>query len=284
MKGILKKIFTLFLAVITIITITSCGKKDKGTDLTPNPKIESVNYDDDMDTEMFDGLDMVPTEIENPDIFCSTYMDVEPNFAVNLCAKSRYLGAELVMDTVVIFNEYSKNVNFDVQEWNDSEIQIYTITANGGYERGKVYTLSIENNSDLFFQNRDSSIRKIMFSIKKENTSKKNIKDGFPVYDLRKVTYFDGFGDFDTYMIYEGKFNESKDTVVVFRNPKNADEEPIYIKVSSVEQTKKNVYKIHYVAPEIEEIFNELDVHVDSREIDMKNELVLKLKKKSFKV
>lgn len=279
MKGILKKVFTLFLTILTVITITACGKNNKKNNLIPNPKIETVEYDDDIDMNMFDGLDMKNIEIDNPDYYCSTYKDVEPNFAVNLCASSIYLGAEVVSESIRLTNEYDYSIGFDVVEVNDSEKQIYTITAQGGFKRGSAYSLSIEKNLNLFFEDRDPSIRKILFTVKDEDKNDMTIKDNYPVYNSKKITHFEGFGDYNTYMIYRGEFNESKDAIVMFKNPDDANDETIYIKVVSVEKMKNGVYKIYYTSPKATDIFDKLDLHVDDKDVNMAECLVLKTKK-----
>ena len=105
------------------------------------------------------------------------------------------------------------------------------------------------------------------------------IKDNYPVYNSKKITHFEGFGDYNTYMIYRGEFNESKDAIVMFKNPDDANDEIIYIKVVSVEKMKNGVYKIYYTSPKATDIFDKLDLHVDDKKVNMAECLVLKTKK-----
>lgn len=270
MKGLYKKILTLFLTILTVIALTACSKdKKKKNKFNPVQNVGEIIRDDDMELDLFDGLEMTELNPENPNMYKSTYMDVEPDFTLTLIAKSTYLGDAIVAQTVKVTDSYEADVEFLVEEGTDPDIQSYIVSAVGGFKSGSAYTVSIEENNALFFKDRDESIRKVLFTVKDTDKDEMKIKEDIPQYDFRKVTYFDGFGDYDTYMIYEGEFNESEGSVVSFTN--TGDEQDIYIKVLSVSKQKKGVYKIYYEAPEAADIFEKLDLHIDNKQVLLNN-------------
>lgn len=278
MKGILKKIFTLFLTIVTIITITSCGKKEKDI-FSYNPNLSTIRRDEDLDDFDWDGL--TEMEVKEPDKYSCTYMDVEPNFALNVYAKSAHFGAEQLEQSITVVDSEQNEVKpkFKAVQFNDDEAHPLTFTispGDAGYKKGEVYTVSLENNENIFFENREESIRKVMFSVKEEDKNDLEMVDGYTFYDKNNITYFDGYGDFDTYLIYHGKFNQNVGDIVGFKNNKDKnDQEAIYIKITKIEKLKNKVFKVHYKSPEASELFKKLDCHVDHKTVDMEKYLSL---------
>lgn len=296
MKGIFKKIFTLFLTIVTILTITSCGKKKKEI-FSYNPNLSTIRRDDDLDLDMFDGYDLNTVEVENPDKYCCTYKDVEPNFGLNVYAKSSHLGADQLQQSISIVDSEQNEVKpiFNQVQFNDGETHPLTFTLTpsdpDGYKKGEVYTVSLENNENIFFADRDENIRRVMFSVKEDDKDNLKLVDTYPFYDSSNITYFDGYGDYDTYLIYHGKFNQNVGDVVGFKDPKkDVDDDTIYIKITKIEKLKNKVYKVHYSSPKADELFKELDCHVDDKKVDMEkylnlntqDEIIKQLKESTF--
>ena len=145
MRGILKKIFTLFLAIVTIITITSCGKKNKDI-FSYNPNLSTIRRDEDLDDFDWDGL--TEMEVKEPDKYSCTYMDVEPNFALNVYAKSAHLGAEQLEQSITVVDSEQNEVKpmFKAVQFNDDEAHPLTFTispGDAGYKKGMTSNIYI---------------------------------------------------------------------------------------------------------------------------------------------
>ena len=290
MKGIIKKLFTLFLAILTIITVTSCGKSKKDA-IAYNPNLGDIVRDDDLNMDMFDGYDLNQMEVKEPDKFCSTYMDVDPNFGLNLYVKNAHLGAEQLKEAVKITDSKQNEVPIELTEvaFNDTleHPDTFKLASDEptGFKKGEIYTVTLDDSENVFFQDRDESIKKVMFNVKEEDKDEFELVDGYTFYDVNKVSDFEGFGDYDTFLIYSGKFDNKVGDIVGFKDPKETDEkaEKYFIKITKIENLKKNKYKIHYVSPEAKELFKQVDCHVDHKQVDMNKYLSLKTKEDIIK-
>ena len=275
MKGIIKKLFTLFLAAITVLTITACGKnkaKKKKDKYVYSP---DIHYSDEMVDDMFDGVDLVEIENPNPDAFSNAYMDVEPNFTLQLASKGAYLTASEVNSSVYVRDEFDRKQNIVIEELVTGDFCGYTLSSEKGYVRGNAYTVSIEEAPNLLFSGKDESVRKIIFSVKDSDKDVCVPKADYKTYDINKISYFSGYGDFDTYLLFDGSFDSKVGDVVIFDGAD--DGEKIYIKVKKIEKNK-SLYKIFYESPTGEELFSELDLHADHKEVNLEDSLVLKTK------
>ena len=275
MKGILKKVFILFLAITTVITITACGKskeKKKKEKYVYDPQI---NYKDDMEDDMFKDVTLHEVELANPDAFANAYMDVEPNFTLQLASKGAYLTASEVNDSVYVRNEGGENEKIVIDELVTGDFSGFTLSSQTEFKRGSAYTVSIENAPNLLFKDKDESVRKVIFSVKDEEKTTCVQKTDYKTYDIKKISYFSGYGDFDTYLLYDGSFDSKVGDIVIFDGAD--DGEKIYIKVKKIEKNK-TTYKIFYESPEGKEIFSELDMHVDQQQVDLEDSLQLKTK------
>lgn len=275
MKQIMKKFFIVLLAAITVITITACGKsnKKKKKDYVVSP---NLNYDEYVENDgMFDGAELHEIELTNPDAYSNAFMDVEPDFTIHLQAKGAYLTCSEVNNSVVIRNAGGEAEEILVQELVTGDFCGYSLSAEGGFKNGRAYTASIEDAPNLLFYGKDESVRKIVFSVKDVDKEICTVKKDYKTYDIKKITYFSGFGDFDTYLFFEGKFDSQVGDIVIFDGAD--DGEKIYIKVKKIEKNK-STYKIYYEAPTGEELFSELDTHFNQKEVNLEECLYLKTK------
>lgn len=283
MKPIIRKFFILFLSIITVITITACGKKKKDF-VSYNPNLETYQTDDDIDMDMFDGYELTNMEVKEPDKFCSTYMDVEPDFGLNLYVKNAHLGAEQIKEAVKVTDSKQNEIplNLELVTFNDEldHPDTFCLTSDepSGYKKGEIYTVTLDDSENVFFQDRDESIKKMMFSVKEEDKNTLEMVEGYTFYDSTKVSYFEGYDDYDTYLIYNGSFDQKVGDIVGFKNPKNEDDEKYYIKITKIEKLSKKSYKINYVSPSAKELFKQVDCHVDHKLVDMNKYLTLKAK------
>ena len=274
MKQIIKKLFIVLLTTVTVITITACGKdkKKKTKDYVVSP---NINYKDEMDDDLFEDSELHEVDIPNPDAFSNAYMDVEPNFTLQLMSKGVYLSTGQVKDAVYLRDEYDQRQELLVEELVTGDFCGYSLSSKEGYKSGRAYTISIENAPNLLFKDKDESVRKVIFSVKSEDKDICTPRTDYKTYDIKKISYFSGYGDFDTYLLYDGSFDSKVGDVVIFDGAE--DEEKIYIKVKKIEKNKE-LYKIFYEAPTGGELFSELDLHVDHKEVDLEESLVLKTK------
>lgn len=285
MRHVIKKLFILVLTVLVTITITACSKKKARLGV---PSINTNNNFDEIQKEMMDELkdqDLVKVDLPNPDALSNTFMDVEPNFTVLLKPKGAYLGLGEIEEGIKIYSSDEKEVNLIVDETITSSsdekesvdtFACFSVSADGGYERGKAYTLSIENSPNLLFVDKDESVRKIVFSIKDSDREIITPKKDYKTYDINKLVYFDGYGEYNTYLIYAGSFDSKVGDIVIFKglNDKGEDES-IYIKVKKIDKNK-NETRIYYECPNAGEIFSDLDIHVDNKKLDLENNITLR--------
>ena len=275
MKEILKKTFILFLSIITIFTISACGKnkdKKKRDKYVYNPEI---NYSDEMKDDMFEDVELQEVEIPNPDAFSNAFMDVEPTFTLQLASKGAYLTASEVNDSIYVRNAFEEKEEIVVEELVTGDFCGYSLSSKDGYKRGSAYTVSIEEAPNLLFLGKDESVRKVIFSVKDIDRDICTPKKNYKTYDIKKISYFSGYGDFDTYLLFDGSFDSKVGDVVIFDGAE--DDEKIYIKVKKIEKNK-SLYKIFYDTPSGDELFSELDLHVDSKPVDLEKDLHLKSK------
>ena len=277
MKNILKKFFTLFLFVITVVGFTACGKKkkDKTEDKESYYGNPNINISDEMKDDMFKDVELHELTLSNPDAFSNTFMDVEPDFALHLVPKGAYLSVGEVSNSVEVKDSFGLAVESSITEVSLGDLNGYSITANGGYKKGEAYTMSIHEEVGLLFHNKDESIKKIIFTVKEQDRDVCVPKKDYKTYDIDKVSYFSGYGDFDTYLIYNGKFSSQVGDIVLFDGAD--DGEKIYIKITKIEKNK-STYKISYVSPDAKDLFSDLNLHADNKAVDLKNNLHLKEK------
>ncbi len=275
MKGIIRKIFILSLSIITIFTISACGKSKEKKKKNKYVYSPTINYSDEMKDDMFEDVELQEVEIPNPDAFSNAFMDVEPTFTLQLASKGAYLTASEVNDSVFVRNAFEEREEIVIEELVTGDFCGYSLRSKEGYKRGNAYTVSIENAPNLLFQGKDESIRKVIFSVKDIDRDVCTPKKNYKTYDINKISYFSGYGDFDTYLLFDGSFDSKVGDIVIFDG--DTDDEKIYIKVKKIEKNK-SLYKIFYESPSGEELFSELDLHVDNKKVDLENNLHLKSK------
>ena len=266
MKKIGIMLYTL-LAVLVLVSCSSSKKKKEETDKGIKVNIvDEIKFDKSYDDQMED----VP--FDNPNMYQSTYMDVNPDFAVTVESTSRLFSSSELASSVSARDSKGQNVSLNVHSLNDTEKTLYEIKAAGGYKPGDAYTIELPNVDTLLFEGKSPEIRKILFTVKEEEKDNAKLKIDYTNYDFNKVTHFEGFGDYNTYLYYSGDdLDCSAGDIIMFSD---GDTEKVYIKVKSV-STENGQYKIYYESADVSDIFEELDVHIDNREVDIENDFVL---------
>ena len=106
-----KKILIVLFSFFTLFTIASCGKdksnkseKKKTGNLSVNI-VDKIDFDD-TEEEMQD----IP--IDNPNMFQSTYMDVEPDFVFTLESRGVLLSDLQLEDSVIATNPNGKYAEY----------------------------------------------------------------------------------------------------------------------------------------------------------------------------
>ena len=271
-----KKLMILVLSFMCSIVFISCANQKRIEpipDINPNSLV-SIHEVDDI---VFEEHDYDSVQIDNPDLLCNTYMDVEPSFVVTLQLTSTLLSATALENDVKVEDGFGKNVELDFNYQNDgmallnTNIVLLDVTPKEEYKSGRAYSLSIENNKSLLFLDRDPSIRKIIFTIKDDNSNIMDLKTNYPTYDLSKVSGFMGYGDYETYLYYDGSINCQKDDILLFTE----GDEKLFIQVIKTESVNGDL-KIYYKCPDVENIVNDMDLHVNKREVDIENEFELR--------
>ena len=276
----IKKIGLIFYTLLAVLILASCSNKKK--------EEEDTNKKGDIDVRLVESIDFGNDElnykdvpIENPDYFQSTFMDVDPEFVFTVQATSAMLSAIELNNSVVATTAGGDNVELVFSTVNNSEYVLYDVKAKDGYEPGAAYTVSINNNDSLLFFNKSPEIRKLIFTVEREDSNVLEYRttddNGIPYkkYDIDKVSHFEGFGDYNTYLYYDGDLNSSTGDVVIFTNGKTGQEEDtIYIKIKAIDR-EENRYKITYESPSVAEVFNDVDIHVNHKDADVERDFTL---------
>ena len=214
--------------------------------------------------------------LENPNGMQNTYMDVDPNFVVSVSATTAYLGAstEDYVDVLDSSGQVVEDIIFEYPDNGSSLGILFNIKPRYGYEKGKGYTIQLGDNSGLKFYKKDETVRKILFTVKDEDKNILELNSSHPTYDIANVSHFEGYGDYDTYLLYKGEINEGVGDVIIFSGDVNGKNETIYIQILKKIQ-EGGLTKIYYKCPDCEDIFNNMNVHVDDKPLNMENDFVL---------
>lgn len=270
-----KKLMILVLSFMFSIGIVSCANQKRIEpipDFNPNSLV-SIHEVDDI---VFENHDYETVPVENPDLICNTYMDVDPDYTVTLQLTSALLSATVLERDVIVEDVCGNNIEMEFNYQNDgmallnTNIVLLDVSPKDDYVPGRAYSLSIENNNSLMFLDRDPSVRKIIFTVKADDSAVMDLNTNYPTYDLSKVSNFMGFGEHDTYMYYDGYIDCKENDILLFTE----GDEKLFIQVVKVESDNGEL-KIHYKCPEVKNIINDLDLHMNQKEVDMSNDFVL---------
>ena len=185
MKKIGIMLYTL-LAVLVLVSCSSSKKKKEETDKGIKVNIvDEIKFDKSYDDQMED----VP--FDNPNMYQSTYMDVDPDFAVTVESTSRLFSSSELASSVSAKDSKGQNVSLNVHSLNDAEKTLYEIKAAGGYKPGDAYTIELPNVDTLLFEGKSPEIRKILFTVKEEEKDNAKLIINYTNYDFNKVTQND---------------------------------------------------------------------------------------------
>ena len=277
----MKKICILFLTMIfSLFIITSCGSDDpvKEKEGLVLKQVEDIDFDDD---------DMEEIPIENPDLYQNTYMDVDPDFAVAIQINASYLGETSVQNDIVATSSTGDSVELHYEfltkailsidnnnlgtDLDNTDKTLVEVKAEKGYKRGYAYTISIDNNDNLTFFNKHESIRNIIFTVQADDSDQLKLNNDYPTYSFDKVSHFEGYGDYNTYLYYDVEIREGVNDIIIFSN----EDEKIYVEILKKEN-ENGLTKIYYRCPDPDKIYNEMNLHVNQKKLDMENDFHLR--------
>ena len=259
----MKKILTLLLIISSTFLLFSCAKSNN-EDIANT--LENVKMVDDIG--LSNELSYKEIEIEDKDALSNTFMDVEPDFFINVEINSYYL-ADFDISSAIDGLYYGEDIELDYEFFFTGEKRVCKVFKEGGFEDGGAYTIDISSNSYLKFSEKDNSIRSIIFTVKANDSNDFSLKE-YPDYDLSKVTHFNGYDDPENYLFYDGIINESLNDIITFSN----SIDKLYIEIISKEVINGKT-KIYYKLPDADKIFNECRLHINNKELDMENNFML---------
>lgn len=196
-----------------------------------------------------------------------TYDNVATNFSVTAISKGMFLSPTTLQEENLVNIEDQTGERVDAVITNGNDSHTFLITSEDGYTPGECYTISLSDNAPLYFEGKDESIRKISFSVAKDDISDSNLKENnFKHYSSSIIESINDVDTDDMYLITTSSISASKDDIVVFDY---ADGEDLYIKFISISDYEGSKYKVIYTDPEAGDIFNSLELHRGNEQIDM---------------
>lgn len=272
----LKNKLALLLTSLTLL-FSSCSnnKNNNSSSNHPNINLNDALPDVSVKNEKYDPItyDEKTEEIDtsNGDKDVDSIMDVSKNYAVRVVSKGAYLTSNDVEDNIKINDQYGQNISYDIALSSSNNQEAFLITSKEGYIEGECYTITLKDNSPLFFENKNQNIRRLSFTIKKQDTNNYKIKDNIKKYDYSLVLEVHDNLDIN-YLILNSKINDAlnKDDILLFEDKNNSDNN-IYVKFISQEE-KDNKYKLNYTDPKPEDIFDTLELHKDEEKINMEKD------------
>ena len=267
-KNLFKRILLFFIPLTMVLA--SCNSEANAPHPNANeglPKI-SVAQKDFKEID-WDGQELKPVDMDNPDLYNNTFRDVEPNFSFELKGISKVLNDSMlssINDKVTVADSSSNVVSFG-GNLNNSTNRVL-IQASSPYEAGKVYTATLHDESLQFVVGNTlhESIRQIIFSVKEEDKNVMSLKEGLRTLPVDNVlsNSTDPLEPHKS-LLYKGSVEVSQDEVIKFASDDETRiDDTFYIKVSSFANEDGNT-RIYYESPKIDEIMTELDCHVDDK-------------------
>lgn len=274
MKKYLFKNVLLLILPLTL-AISSCSgvqSKPSGNELGNSSSNIDIDYKDFEEMD-FDGQELKEVKVDNPNLYNNTFRDVAPDFSFELKGISRiitetsfngtYGGLVTVTDSAANVVNFSGNLN--------SSNNRILIQSASPYESGKVYTATLNDDTLQFHvgSTLHESIREIYFSVKEEDKNVLSLKEGIRTLPLDNVlsNSKDPLEPHKS-LLYKGSIEVAQDEVIKFVSDDQARiDDTLYIKVSSFKAEDGNT-RIYYDSPEVDEVLNDLDVHVDDKPLE----------------
>ena len=275
-------------APTSLLEETSTTDPSKPVELTDEEMIDvlsgwnpTVTYTLDKDFEPVFDEEMQAVPLSQQERLSSAMFDVPLGETINIKLQgsnsfsNSYQKAKY--EEIIVKNlTYDKYVTVSDVDGRNQDILLTTdgtrlsIPINSSYIYGAVYTVELLKKDELYFEGKDPSIQKLTIEIEDDPAEAENIysvdlKDDIPVLDLSKVSEenLDESSIFS--FVYNGSdasLNELKEgEVFLVKNNKNDDKLEItdfYGKFLSKEDLGNGKYKISYVEPQGDEIYDEL--------------------------
>ena len=219
--------------LLSSLSMVFSGCVSPGDGPEPRHDDDEIRHDD-----IFDKIELGPgEEIEDRSYYYSNHeYDVDPNYKVKVCAKeeSNGLEAALTQNPENYFDisdnkgeSYAVTVNSVIED----DKKVYLVSpAEGVYKEGMICHLDIKRNAanendignKLFFKEKDPSMDRLYYNIKKEASSYRTLFSDVKLFDIKKVTYFsvpDGeYGELDLSKLKQGDSEEVQKAQEYFDN------------------------------------------------------------------
>ena len=275
MKKYLFKKFILFILPLTL-SLSSCGgtksKPSEDNKLANQSSNIDISYNDFEEMD-FEGKELKEVQIDNPNLYNNTFRDVEPDFLFELKGISRIITETSFNGSygeLVTVKDSAANTLAFSGNLNNSNNRI-SIQSAQPYEKGKVYTATLNDDTLQFHvgSTLHESIREIYFSVKEEDKNTLSLKEGIRTLSLDNVlsNSKDPLEPHKS-LLYKGSIDVAKNEVIKFASDDESRvNDTLYIKVSSSIQENSNT-RIYYDSPNVDEVLNDLDVHVDDKPLE----------------
>ncbi len=259
-----KKLGIIITLVMLTLGICACANDNGNSNQIALQNVKRVD-----DIEFDDTLSYEKINIDNPDYLSNTFMDVEPDFQVKVLIESFYLSDSDIESSIIGTECGGDDISLSYKFSNDLDQRVVLVSAKDGFLPGNAYTIDISNDNNLTFYAKNPNIRNIIFTVKDQDHEELETIT-YPDYDFNKVSHFLGYGDYDTYLYFDGTINEDTSDIITFSN----NSEKIYIEILR-KTTENGLTKIYYKCPDADKIFNKCDMHIDNKELNMEDDFVL---------
>lgn len=279
-----KRIQKLMLIVTAFASIlTSCAQDNSSSSSDSDIKYNDINFENslpeiDIKKEEFDPIEIGTKDDPAQEIDVSeigdrelcTYADVDTDFTLKVISKGAYFTSSSLLNgnIITIEDQSGASVTPSIVSGNDS--YSFLVSAENGYEPGEVYTVYLNDNAPLVFSGKNDTVRKVTFSVKRDDVNTSSLKEGIKHYPYSIVHSVDDVDTGNMSMILTSKIEAEKDDIICFDF--KDENNNIYIKFISQETISSIGYKVHYTDPDPDDLFNELDLHQGQQQVDMEDD------------
>ena len=188
----------------------------------------------------------------------NVFIDVEPNFTFKLAQndKSKEMYDPTSELKVYDSQHIIKSLNYTYSDY------IYSFSPIEPYEKGRYYTIEINDNSTLIFKDKNPSLREVHFNVKAEEKKIFDVRD-----DVKKFLLDDIISQADnpldnTYSLTIKKpLNLKQGDTFLFYNGKEMDDDSFFGEFIKEEKVS-NTYLLTYTVPDLNKVFKEDGVDV----------------------
>lgn len=313
----MKKIRSIFLGLLSLSMLVSCGGVSEYAHSNSNskqnnednpyevddqlmykvlsswdPKV-NVNYNEELNP-VFDEMDEIP--VEEQDKLSTSMFDVPRGSKLGLQLKDDAGIAEgnaaytyqmiAVNHTgyISVTDVSNRQINLSLS-YNANQV---SLEFNDSFEYGAVYTIKLEEKAHLRFANRDASIQQLTIEIEDEPGEQGKtyddykVKDNIPVLDLQYVSDEQVYETGELSFVYSSTLPDlnKNDIFLAKADPNDSAMNMLdfYGVFESKEQVEGNKWKVTYSQPEGEDIYDELRLKGE-KPVDLSGIEVLMTKK-----